>query len=155
MVASVSRWGPDDGTCPKCGRACGPDDRYASYRQCKDCVKAYEVQRQAALSGEARERRLAQARRSHIKGKYGLTAEAYDGLVERQGGRCAICRGEGPFHVDHDHACCSGHRTCGRCIRGLLCAHCNRMLGSAKDQPAVLLAAAEYLRNAELRSQRA
>ena len=34
---------------------------------------------------------------------------------------------------DHDHKCCSGVKTCGKCIRGLLCSHCNRALGLLKE----------------------
>jgi hypothetical protein len=31
--------------------------------------------------------------------------------------------------VDHDHACCPGSRSCGRCIRGIIHHACNAMLG--------------------------
>lgn len=60
-------------------------------------------------------------------------------------GLCDICqtlttaRG---LHIDHDHA--SGK------FRGLLCGHCNSMLGFAKDDTAVLTAGIRYLQmNAE------
>lgn len=32
-------------------------------------------------------------------------------------------------HVDHDHACCHGNHSCGRCVRGVLHRGCNTALG--------------------------
>lgn len=73
---------------------------------------------------------------------YGITREDYNLMLAAQNECCAIChttepRGQGVFHVDHDHA--TGH------LRGLLCHHCNVMLGHGKDDPVLLRAAAEYL----------
>lgn len=54
-------------------------------------------------------------------------------MLEQQGNACAACRT--PFggkirpEVDHDHTCCPTVKTCGRCIRGLLCHKCNTMAG--------------------------
>jgi hypothetical protein len=33
------------------------------------------------------------------------------------------------LNVDHDHRCCPGDQSCGRCVRGLLCKTCNRIEG--------------------------
>lgn len=78
--------------------------------------------------------------------RYGLSAEAYQALVVSQGGRCATC-GTAPekFYIDHDHACCAGTKSCGECVRGLLCFNCNTALGQVKDNPRILLAMVEYL----------
>jgi hypothetical protein len=78
-----------------------------------------------------------------------MAQEDYDGILADQSDGCAICGsvipgGNGRFHVDHDHACCPG-KSCGKCVRGLLCVNCNFMLGHAQDDPDVLRAAADYL----------
>lgn len=81
---------------------------------------------------------------------YSLTLDAYQALLEIQGGGCRICSAtpETPYslHVDHDHSCCPSYkRSCGRCVRGLLCSPCNTALGLLRDDPRRLRAAAEYL----------
>lgn len=70
------------------------------------------------------------------KHKYGLSREAIAQMLLRQEYRCAIL-GE-PItaetcKVDHDHGCCPGKKTCGRCVRGLLCAGCNIKLGALES----------------------
>lgn len=48
--------------------------------------------------------------------------------------------------IDHDHSCCpQAGRSCGRCIRGVLCSSCNHGLGAMKDDPERLIKAAAYL----------
>lgn len=66
----------------------------------------------------------------------------YKELVEEQANCCAICgleQGKLSRHmpVDHDHQTGA--------IRGLLCHHCNVMLGMARDNASILRAAAAYL----------
>lgn len=94
-----------------------------------------------------------------IKMFFGLTVQAYDAMLLAQGRRCAICRcpepgGRGRWHVDHDHACCSGKRTCGRCVRGLLCYKCNAAIGYLHDDPTLLRAALTYLEHSRPHSER-
>lgn len=78
--------------------------------------------------------------------KYGLSSAEIAALIQTQGGACALCRlplGDA-FHVDHDHACCPDSKTCGECIRGVLCRRCNIGLGQFNDDPDLLAAAAAY-----------
>ncbi|WP_372464527.1 endonuclease domain-containing protein [Streptomyces olivaceus] len=60
---------------------------------------------------------------------YNVTKEFVGRLLLHQGGKCAICgtagSAEAAMHIDHDHACCPGRRSCGACVRGLLCNRCN------------------------------
>lgn len=80
---------------------------------------------------ERREKNLVRTLR-----QYNLTVDQYQTMVSRFEGSCWLCRkpetkidihtGEiQRFKVDHDHACCPGTKSCGKCVRGLLCDHCN------------------------------
>lgn len=81
--------------------------------------------------------------------RYRIRKSDYEAILERQGGVCAICGGAGRdgyrLDVDHDHSCCPGESSCGKCIRGLLCGSCNRALGMFGDDPNRMLNAIEYL----------
>lgn len=86
-----------------------------------------------------RDAALEEIRAHSLKRRFGLTPAEYDDLLARQGGGCAIC-GKTPeqngrrLPVDHDHSCCPDrYRTCGRCIRGVLCTPCNNRLGVLED----------------------
>jgi len=82
-------------------------------------------------------------RKSNLKRLYKLTPEEYDRMLQAQGFKCLSCgdvysgktngKDRGTFAVDHDHTCCAGQKSCGKCIRGLLCYACNCILGLAKD----------------------
>ena len=94
------------------------------------------------------------ARNAHLFSKYGITLEQYNLILKSQGGVCALCGkppvpenkcGSTSMHVDHDHACCEGQKSCGKCIRGIIHIRCNFMLGNSGDNPALLRAAANYL----------
>lgn len=72
-------------------------------------------------------------RTSRLRG-YGMTQEIFTRLLDVQGGACGMCRQvfseDSVIFVDHDHECCPDEkRSCGRCVRGLLCLRCNTGLG--------------------------
>lgn len=73
-----------------------------------------------------------------IEWKYGLTQEDYEAIWDYQLRGCAICGTEDPGHkhgftVDHDHECCDGNKTCGRCVRGIICSACNQRVDTSGE----------------------
>jgi Recombination endonuclease VII len=114
---------------------------------CKDCGREASREWQKA----ARKADPTYARRRVLRVYYRTRQEDIDRFLAEQGGVCAICGATEPggrganFHIDHDHSCCPGYRSCGKCVRGLLCNACNNGLGRFKDDPDRLIAAAAYL----------
>lgn len=139
-----------------CSR-CGGIRDGSHYSWCRKCVSSYTKDRERN-DPEYRERRREHNRkyrariglegrrilnrRSNLKGDYGLTIAQFDELLLSQGSKCAICAvpqvETTTFHVDHCHS--TGRN------RGLLCSNCNHLLGKAKDSPAILQKAIDYLR---------
>jgi hypothetical protein len=76
-----------------------------------------------------------------LKRKYGMTLEAFRKLEITQSGLCAICAAPPThgktLHVDHDHKTGA--------VRALLCRKCNNGLAGFRDDPALMIAAIEYL----------
>lgn len=121
---------------------CHPERRHMAFGLCANC---YERKRSRRTTGPVHRspdrRKSADFYAWKIKKRYGLTVDAYEELLARQGGRCAICGGkqihERNMSVDHDHETNE--------VRGLLCDYCNRGLGLFRDDPERLIAAARYL----------
>ncbi|MEU1419867.1 endonuclease domain-containing protein [Kitasatospora sp. NPDC005751] len=66
--------------------------------------------------------------------RHKLTLARVNAILRAQDDTCPLCHRlggdssmEGPswWHIDHDHRCCPGQSSCGRCVRGLLCRNCN------------------------------
>lgn len=87
----------------------------------------------------------------YLRKHYGITIQEYTGLLEAQGGVCAICRlpntARNPntgkpkrLYVDHDHLTGA--------IRGLLCNQCNQAIGCFAEDPDRMVRAMEYLEQA-------
>ena len=71
-----------------------------------------------------------------------IRAADYDALFVSQGGKCAICGVDSVsygrrFSIDHDHE--------DNAVRGLLCHHCNTIIGMADEEVQILQAAIGYL----------
>lgn len=79
--------------------------------------------------------------------QYGITPEALINLLAQFDGLCWVpdCQQEAT-KIDHDHDCCPGKQSCGRCVRGILCHECNIVEGSLKHRPEIYrIAFGEYL----------
>lgn len=135
---------PDDDK-PTCGKwmprqqvhcARGPDHP-------PPCASPEAMERQRERAAARRPSRVvtpeaaARWRRAHKFSRFGITEEQFNQMLEAQGYACAICRepfGDQAPRIDHDHACCpvgpdGRSRSCGKCVRGLLCVRCNTWLG--------------------------
>lgn len=85
------------------------------------------------------------ARHAALRGKYSLSSER---LIEMfTGPECMNpnCRSSETLSIDHDHSCCPGQRSCGECVRGLLCRNCNTTLGLLDDDPQKMEGLLRYL----------
>lgn len=75
---------------------------------------------------------------------YSLTDEQIIAMLHDA--ECAICARVDDLNIDHDHACCPGEQSCGKCVRGILCRSCNTALGYAKDSTETLEGMIAYLK---------
>lgn len=124
-------------------------------------IKVYDPDRQCSYRGCEAKAVARDLCRTHVQWyydatrKYGLTIDQYEAMEAAQGGVCAICGGLNlngrRLSIDHDHSCCPGNRSCGECVRGLLCSKCNFILGNADDNAERLRAAASYLEGRQAR----
>lgn len=156
---------PDSKRRPRCEEIKPADEfypckRYGLSSYCRPCQKgrAAEAYRRnperakvSAKKWEAKAKRENPYfyRDRNIRVRFKLTPEQWDLKFAAQGGVCAICV-EPPqegvrLAVDHDHACCPGKYSCGKCVRALLCNKCNWFLGACDDDLDRLAAAVRYL----------
>ncbi len=114
--------------CYLCERSLDLTSFHSKRRECKDCSKGIK-----------------------LTYRYGISMEDYEKLLNDQNGVCAICERSpdevGVLAVDHDHKCCPNEKTCGKCIRSLLCTDCNISIGRFNDDVERLERAAQYLKS--------
>lgn len=127
--------------CPRCNQDksfeqfARKGDGYQSY--CRSCNRDHKNQWIKDNRDKVRWNRL--------WSKYRLRQSDWDRMLEDQGGLCYLCRGQEPTCVDHDHRCCSGDVSCGRCVRKLLCQSCNVLVGQLETRTHLLKEALEYV----------
>lgn len=131
-----------------CGMSCpGKPDLI---KRCANafCNKKFTVTRQVSPNRQIFCSRECN-RKEEVFRKYQLTSRKYKSLLQKQKGLCLGCdqppTEEQRLAVDHDHSCCSGPYSCGKCIRGLMHLECNFVEGMFKDSPQRLLILAQKL----------
>lgn len=118
-----------------------------------DIQRRYRAKNREKIEAKRKLERLRNANKHRAKWllfSYKMTVEDFDRRLEDQDGVCAICKRtctKWPnLSVDHDHRCCPGPKSCGQCIRGLICDACNNGLGRFKENIEVLDGAIKYLK---------
>ena len=135
-------------TCTKCNESkelgefpLGKKYRDGHRPECKSCNAAYYRSYYAKNPDRYKEKSRNYA---HYK-RHRLTDEQYSSLLAKHDGLCHLCLEAPATHIDHDHNCCSGNRSCGKCVRGILCSSCNTALGLFKDNRDTIARIESYL----------
>ena len=101
--------------------------------------------------------------KNYIKYNYSITLEKLIELWNKQEGKCPCCLVKLPhpkdwntpkweISIDHDHSCCGQKsKSCGKCVRGILCRDCNLMIGHAKDKQETLARSINYLEETSMK----
>ena len=84
-------------------------------------------------------------RQYSVRSRYGFDSVEELLAFEARYPQCGICGATENLAIDHDHTCCPGDMTCGKCQRGRLCRSCNAALGLFKDSTDILARAVSYL----------
>lgn len=134
-------------TCTKCNQvkdinlfAKGKSYSDGRRNYCKKCHSRYVTQ---YIKNNPSKRSKSDYKRRFKR--HGLTEEQYESLQKMYSGKCHSCKERDAVNIDHDHLCCSGPYSCGKCVRGVLCNQCNTALGLLNDDVAKIKKLIEYI----------
>lgn len=154
---------PKTGLCGNCVKRGGkpPKRRNVGYvynseveRYCSRCKRVFPIEEFQNSHHQSRcvECQKWVKRDAYLKQNYGISTEQYEELLCASNGGCYICgktkdkNGGRYLSVDHDHSCCQNRKSCGKCVRGVLCDTCNRAVGLLQDSPENAMAVALYIK---------
>jgi hypothetical protein len=122
----------------------GPDNFFWSEPIVKSANQTASLEGRAKYMRDWRKANPLRAKHHDLKKTLGIGLDEYTHLLEKQGGKCAICgKADEWFNLAADHCHNKGY------VRGLLCSLCNRGLGLYRDDPSLLRRAAEYIEETE------
>jgi hypothetical protein len=141
---------------------CHTDRIHYAKGMCQECYDDYKYKTRTPENIAATRTRVNRYARDNreklwarnLKNKFNITADQFYAIIEKQGGKCgiALCHkrpkeNEVAFwHVDHDHDCCAGDKSCGKCVRGILCRTCNAGMGQFYHNTELMESAVSYLK---------
>ena len=144
--------------CPSCNEEKEQTDFYKSksnphgYRyHCKTCDKRRANKWNKENVEKIKNKEDGDYHRKRTCQRHGITLEIFKNLLKQPGNKCPVCLCNMPWEsakhitIDHDHSCCDGPYSCGKCVRGLLCQMCNKGIGQLGENPATLQRALNYL----------
>ena len=120
------------------------DSNHGLTSRCKQCCN--EARK---LRYKAHPRIRQTVRNQNLKRWYGIDESRYNEILDSQDNKCAGCKkDQSEFDyalcVDHDHNCCP-EKSCGNCIRGLLCKPCNWGEGHLLGNPNTYFSLLEHI----------
>lgn len=140
-------------TCNKCGEqkeidlfAKGKNYKDGRRNTCKKCHTSY-VKQYYKNNPDKREYNM--KRYALYEGnwqRHHLSKEKYEELLSVYNGKCHACKDRIATNIDHDHNCCNKSRSCGKCVRGVLCSQCNTALGLLQDSRQKIKNLLEYIK---------
>jgi len=127
---------PSQKKCPKCNQTKLSKDFHKNRSQ-YDGLKPWC--RVCDLGHKKKDYNSYKKRDKYLMDNYGITIEEYELLLQKQNGKCAICKKEDKIRlcVDHNHVTNE--------IRGLLCRNCNLAIGHFFDDVNTIYNSIEYL----------
>ena len=109
------------------------------YQNNKDKIRSKQKKWEANNKDKIAEKNF----KHNLKTRYRITPEQLEVMYKEQGDSCKICNTHKDelkqgLYIDHCHETLE--------VRGLLCHHCNSMLGFCKDDTELLDKAKQYLK---------
>jgi hypothetical protein len=129
--------------------------------QCKDCMGRYRNDNREKLNQQRKDYYHADPmkyrqdnsqkwKESGRDKQYSLIPGTIEFMLKNQEFKCGnpMCENDIDWStsmVDHDHTCCPSTKSCGNCVRGLLCRGCNWALGNVNDNIDKLTGLIDYI----------
>ncbi len=122
------------------------DKRKEIYKKYNKSEKAKKSHKKSQKKYNNSEKGLYFRQKTNLK-KFNMTPEDRNNMVIEQKNRCKICgclldQRKIRSPIDHNHKT--------KIVRGILCNHCNTLIGLSKDNPYILINAIRYLENKDL-----